>query len=730
MESRLVAERDLLVRILGDDKDLQRALANTEKRVTSIDNRVAGFGRNISRAFAAAGITLGTAAVFKGLSEAIADASALNEEVSKSQQVFGDSAVAIEAWSKTTANSLGIAQVEALRATGTFGNLFATVGAGQEEAAAMSQELVTLAADLASFNNADISDVLLAIRSGLIGEAEPLRRYGVLLSETRVQQEAMAASGKDNVKELTNQEKALARYNIILNDTAVAQGDFGRTSEGLANQSRILRAQLADLSAELGTKLLPAMLGIVSATNDLIDAFTQAGDTFEPIEGLGDSIETIDVSQLVSVRDRLAEIKGEGDDVVGILDQIITRLKAVQGIGPRPDDRGGIRGPGAIDLSNARVDAKNAEKAAREAKREQERARKAFDEFIKGQGLKLDRASLTKSLNDDLAVLRAIEAAIQRRIQNEGRTFDLVQQLTDVRQEIARTVEQQAAEAEQAGEDAFNATIDALSLDLDIARETAQLADDQSALRAMEEAILRRIESEGRSTDLMRQLFQVREEQKQVAQRLADQQRERRRGRQFEALGLTEEGQERTPGIGALRRRGRGLIEELKASGLDEAQVAKFVKRISAIFTDQFDKAGRDVRQAILRLFQTITQTLDQGDKQAGRQITPGGIRPLQRLVAGANLTAEQLAILERNMQRRRNGRPVNAFGFDFDGPGTVGALRGFPGMGDFGPPDVFVTVEIDGQKVTGVVKKELQKTGRRRTNRRGGAGAGRGAIL
>ena len=123
----------------------------------------------------------------------------------------------------------------------------------------MSQALVQLAADMASFNNASPEDVLLAIRSGLIGEAEPLRRYGVLLSETRVQQQALVETGKDNVKNLTDQEKLTARYNIILKDTGTAQGDAARTAGSWANQSRKLRANLDDLSAGLGQKLIPVL---------------------------------------------------------------------------------------------------------------------------------------------------------------------------------------------------------------------------------------------------------------------------------------------------------------------------------------------------------------------------------------------------------------------------------------------------------------------------------------
>jgi hypothetical protein len=204
---------------------------------------------------------------------------------------------------------------------------------------------------------------------------------------------------------------------------------------------------------------------------------------------------------------------------------------------------------------------------------------------------------------------------------------------------------------------------------------------------------------------------------------------------QFEALGLTSTGDRRVPGVQALRNRLGDIRQQIKGTLLDTEKTRDQLARIAKVLSGQFGAVGRNVRQAILQMFNEISSSIKTGsdstDKAvAGGQITPGGIRPLQRLIAGANLTAEQIAILERNMQRRRKGRPINAFGRDFDG-GTGEQARAFRGLGgNFGVPDVFVTVEIDGQKVTGVVKKQLQKTGRRRTNRRGGAGAGRGAIL
>jgi hypothetical protein len=203
--------------------------------------------------------------------KSIKAASDANEELNKTSEVFRVSAKAIKAWSKTTAQGLGISQVEALRSVATFGELFRTLGVGTPKAAELSKTLVQLSADLASFFNKDPEQALQALQSGLVGQARPLRQFGVFLTEARVKQEALIETGKKNISSLTQQDKILARYALILRDASIAEGDFGRTQEQLANQSRILKANLSDAAAELGKVLLPVVLLAVQGLNDLAD---------------------------------------------------------------------------------------------------------------------------------------------------------------------------------------------------------------------------------------------------------------------------------------------------------------------------------------------------------------------------------------------------------------------------------------------------------------------------
>lgn len=223
-------------------------------------------GRGLKVGIAAGAAAFGVAAV--GIGKSIDAASDLNEEISKTGVVFGKASKGVLSWSETASERLGLSRTEALSAAGAYGNMFKTIGIGDRPAADMSKRFVGLAADMASFHNADPSDMLDKLRSGLSGEAEPLRQYGVLLSEARVQQEAYRTGIAKAGEKLTEQQKVQARYSLILKDTAKAQGDVERTSGSFANQQRKLKAQFADLQAQVGQKFLPIAVKVITFIND------------------------------------------------------------------------------------------------------------------------------------------------------------------------------------------------------------------------------------------------------------------------------------------------------------------------------------------------------------------------------------------------------------------------------------------------------------------------------
>ncbi len=279
-----MADRTLRVEIIGDASSLNKAFG---KAANAGDGLGKSLGK-LAKVGIAAGVALG-AGLAVGAKKSIDAASNLQEQINKTNVVFAKNGSEVLKWSKGLETSFGLSQRAALEAAGTFGNMLVPMGFARKEAASMSEQMVQLAGDMASFNNASPEETLNAIRAGLAGEAEPLRRYGVFLTAARIEQEALTETGKKSAKQLTEQEKATARYNLILKDTADTQGDFARSAGGsLANQIRIAQASFEDLAASIGSALLPVAIRVLGFINTkLIPGLGKvAGAVGDAIEGI------------------------------------------------------------------------------------------------------------------------------------------------------------------------------------------------------------------------------------------------------------------------------------------------------------------------------------------------------------------------------------------------------------------------------------------------------------
>jgi hypothetical protein len=265
----------MLIKLQADVTDLKAGLAQAESALKGVDNQVktasAGMGKfsaNMKSMAMNLGVAFGGAAVANFAKQTVLAASDMNESISKVQVVFGQSADEVLKFGETAATSLGMSNQKAIEAAGTYGNLFQAFGLGQGQAKTMSTSLVQLAADMASFNNTSVDDAILALRSGLSGETEPLKKFGVALSEVRLKTEAVKLGLISSTKEaLTPAAKAQASYALILNDTKLAQGDYARTADGTANTMKTLAAKFQDAKVAIGQGLLPvfrALLGILN----------------------------------------------------------------------------------------------------------------------------------------------------------------------------------------------------------------------------------------------------------------------------------------------------------------------------------------------------------------------------------------------------------------------------------------------------------------------------------
>jgi hypothetical protein len=275
--------RTLKLSILADVDDLKKKLNEANGDVEVAATGMEKFGQKAAAAFKLAAVAAAGMAVKIGV-DAVKAASDLAEEVSKSQVIFGDGADEIEAFASKAAKAFGQTKQQAIQASSSFAVFGKAAGLAGEDLVKFSTDFTGLASDLASFNNTSPEDAIQAIGAALRGEAEPLRRYGVLLNDATLKQAALELGIYDGNGALTAQQKVLAAQKVIYEQTTDAQGDFARTSDGLANKQRILTAEFENIKAKIGEVLLPMVLKFVTfITDSVLPNLTKFAEFFKPI---------------------------------------------------------------------------------------------------------------------------------------------------------------------------------------------------------------------------------------------------------------------------------------------------------------------------------------------------------------------------------------------------------------------------------------------------------------
>lgn len=167
------------------------------------------------------------------------------------------------AWSDSFAAATGTSKFEAREFASDLGLMIRGMGFGEKAALNMSTRMVALAADMSSAKNVPLPEALEKIRAGLVGESEPLRVMGVLLSAARVKEVAYAEGIAKRGAELTEAQKVEARMQIILRDSTAMHGDLVNTLDSGANQWRHFRNDLTDAATAIGVSLMPAFSAIL-----------------------------------------------------------------------------------------------------------------------------------------------------------------------------------------------------------------------------------------------------------------------------------------------------------------------------------------------------------------------------------------------------------------------------------------------------------------------------------
>lgn len=263
---------------------IQRLITTTEKYNNTVNKgstQTSRFGISL-KSIKTAGVVAGIRMIRQGISKAITESNAYQEDLNLFTASMGQYAKEAKEYAENVGDIMGIDPAKWMRNQGVFNTLLSGFGSVADRSYLMSKNLTQLGYDISSFFNISVEDAMQKLQSGVSGELEPLRRLGYDLSQAKLEQTALTLGIEKSVSAMTQAEKAELRYYAIMTQVTTAQGDMARSLDAPANQLRIFQAQLTQASRAIGNifipilqKILPIAIAVLRVVRELADAIAK-----------------------------------------------------------------------------------------------------------------------------------------------------------------------------------------------------------------------------------------------------------------------------------------------------------------------------------------------------------------------------------------------------------------------------------------------------------------------
>lgn len=247
-----------------------------------------GFQRQVSKMEGLAkkaGATLASAFAVKKLVDFSAKCLDLGSDLAEVENVvdvtFSTMSDQVDKFAKSAAKNFGLSETMVKQYTGTFGAMAKAFGFGEQQAYEMSTALTSLAGDVASFYNLSQDEAYTKLKSVFTGETESLKDLGIVMTQTALDAYAMANGYGKTTSAMTEQEKVALRYKFVLGQLSLAQGDFARTSDSWANQTRLMALQTQSIMASIGQGLINLFTPAIKIINVVLGKVAQLAEAFK-----------------------------------------------------------------------------------------------------------------------------------------------------------------------------------------------------------------------------------------------------------------------------------------------------------------------------------------------------------------------------------------------------------------------------------------------------------------
>lgn len=254
------AEIDKVSRELEENKTI---LAKTTEEWESLGEKMDDIGKSMTMKLTVPILAAGTASFKLG-----AD---LGDALGKTEVVFKRNSDAVKEWSKTSLTSFGLAKMTALDMATSFGGMASGMNMATSRVHEMSTSLTELTMDMVTFHNATVSETETALSSIFTGATEPLKKFGIVMTEVNLQQFAFSRGMQQKVKDMTQVEKVELRYQYVMSQSKDAIGNYARESDSATAQMERFKQVVKELGTSFSEEILPVFTPILTGVNNMIE---------------------------------------------------------------------------------------------------------------------------------------------------------------------------------------------------------------------------------------------------------------------------------------------------------------------------------------------------------------------------------------------------------------------------------------------------------------------------
>lgn len=255
------------------------------KSLSGVQSQANSVGSKVSNSFSKIAKVVGTAfsvAMITRFGKSCID---LGSDLTEVQNVvdvtFKNMSSSVDKWAKQSQSQFGLSETMAKKYVGTFGSMAEAFGFSEKQAYNMSTALTGLAGDVASFYNITQDEAYTKLKSVFSGETETLKDLGIVMTQTALDSYALANGYGKTTSAMTEAEKVSLRFAFVQDQLKNATGDFARTQDSWANQTRILQLRFESLKATLGQGLINVFAPVLKLVNALILRVGALADKFK-----------------------------------------------------------------------------------------------------------------------------------------------------------------------------------------------------------------------------------------------------------------------------------------------------------------------------------------------------------------------------------------------------------------------------------------------------------------